>query len=345
MTNEVLLAALLRSIPDLVFLKSPEGLILACNPRFEAVFGLPPGDIIGRSDYELLPADLAESIRTQDRQVLEAGQPRRHADWVTFADGHRELLETHKTPMFDADGTLIGVLGVARDITETKRAQVMLELANGALDLIARGAPLEQTLRHVVAELELQHPEMLCSILLLDDAGAHLHHCVAPSLPEAYCRVIEGVAIGPRVGSCGTAAYSRQAVFVSDIASDPLWADFAALALAHELRACWSTPLFASDGGVLGTFAAYYRTPRSASELERSQIASVSHLMAIAIERHQEAARRSTGVAELRRWYEATLGRETRVLELKEEVNALLARLGEQARYACASPPEPDHGD
>src|SRR6202007_2448701 len=95
-----------------------------------------------------------------------------------------------------------------------------------------------------------------------------LRHGAGPSLPTKYAEAIDGAVIGPSVGSCGTAAYRAEPVIVSDIATDPLWADFRDLASAHELRACWSTPILSSAGKVLGTFAIYYREPRSPSSEE-----------------------------------------------------------------------------
>ena len=100
------------------------------------------------------------------------------------------------------------------------------------------------------------------SILLLDEDGEHLRHGAGPSMPAAYNEAIDGIAIGPNVGSCGTAAYSNAPVFVTDIATDPLWEDFRGLALGHALRACWSLPIRSAQGTVLGTFAMYHREPR-----------------------------------------------------------------------------------
>ena len=108
---------------------------------------------------------------------------------------------------------------------------------------------------------------MVCSVLLLDDDGVHLRHGAGPSLPDEYNRAIDGVTIGPNVGSCGTAAFRGKSIFVEDIASDPLWANFKDLALSHGLRACWSTPILDSQQQVLGTFAVYYREPAQPTAL------------------------------------------------------------------------------
>jgi GAF domain-containing protein len=119
--------------------------------------------------------------------------------------------------------------------------------------------------------------DLLASVLLLSPDGKHLLHGAAPSLPPAYCQAIHGCTIGPAVGSCGTAAYVGHAIFVTDIASDPLWVDFRELALSHGLRACWSTPIRDAEDRLLGTFAVYYREPRAPTVEERDAIARISH--------------------------------------------------------------------
>src|SRR5439155_6187900 len=126
-----------------------------------------------------------------------------------------------------------------------------------------------------------------------------LRHGGAPNLPKAYTEAIDGAFIGPSVGSCGTAAYRGEQVIVSDIATDPLWADFRELALAHSLRACWSTPIFSYEAKVIGTFAMYYREPRSPSPLEQDTIKHITYLAGIAIQRKlgEEALRASEQVA------------------------------------------------
>lgn len=127
--------------------------------------------------------------------------------------------------------------------------------------------------------------DMLASILLLSEDGKHLELGGAPSLPDAYNAAIEGMEIGEGEGSCGTAAATGQAVFVDDIATNPLWADFRELALTHGLHACWSVPIKAGDGSVLGTFANYYREPRQPSELDRKIIEAIALTTSIAVER------------------------------------------------------------
>jgi PAS domain S-box-containing protein len=172
----------------------------------------------------------------------------------------------------------------------------LLESERRALARIAAGYALAEVLEELIRALEAQSDvEMLGSILILDEDRKHLLLGVAPSLPKTYSEAIHGAQIGPAVGSCGTAAFRGEPVFVPDIANDPLWVDYRDLALAHGLRACWSTPIKAADGRVLGTFAFYYREPRSPSQQDLESIALVSRTVAFAMERDraQQALRES----------------------------------------------------
>jgi two-component system cell cycle sensor histidine kinase/response regulator CckA len=154
--------------------------------------------------------------------------------------------------------------------------------------MIMGHSPLPKILDALCVDIEQHHRGMLCSVLLLDADGATLRHGAAPSLPREYCQAVDGVKIGPCAGSCGTALYRRQPVVVSDIDSDPLWADYRVLALAHGLRACWSNPIAVQDGSLVGTFAIYYREPRKPEAEHLRLIAHATHLVALAIERDRD---------------------------------------------------------
>src|SRR6187455_1938488 len=154
---------------------------------------------------------------------------------------------------------------------------------NRILELIAGGASLRDSLTSLLRFIEHEVPELLCSVLLLDADGLHLRHGSAPSLPADYCRAIDGAAIGPRAGSCGTAAYLGKQIIVSDIETDPLWADYKELARPHGLRACWSTPILGPAGKVVGTFAMYFKEPRSPESIHERLIGIATHVASIAI--------------------------------------------------------------
>lgn len=187
---------------------------------------------------------------------------------------------------------------LAREVLERKRAEALVDGQREVLELIAHDAPLEVVLERLMRSAEAQSSAgMLCSILLLEPDGVHLRYGAAPSLPQEYNDAIDGLEIGPHTGSCGTAAYRAEPVIVTDIAADPLWEGYRELALAHGLRACWSTPVFSThgmseasrEGGapVLGTFAMYYRQPLApgADDLELIQL--VTRTAAVAIERQR----------------------------------------------------------
>jgi formate hydrogenlyase transcriptional activator len=154
-----------------------------------------------------------------------------------------------------------------------------------ALKMILLGAPLNEVLTTITRLIEAHSEGMLCSIFLLDEDGVHLHYGAAPNLPEAYRAATDGVRIGPNVGSCGTAAYLRQPVFVSDIASDPRWVNFRDLALQNGLRAAWSTPMMSHNGKVLGTFCMWYGEVRYPGPAEIQLMDNAGRIAGIAIER------------------------------------------------------------
>jgi len=122
--SEARLRTLVQTIPDLIWLKDTDGVYLDCNPMFERLFGAAKKNIIGKTDYDFVDRELADFSREHDRKAIAAGMPSRNEEWLTFVDGgYRALFDTIKTPMLDAEGKLMGVLGIAHDLTERKRAE------------------------------------------------------------------------------------------------------------------------------------------------------------------------------------------------------------------------------
>ncbi|MBL8798650.1 MAG: PAS domain S-box protein, partial [Planctomycetia bacterium] len=178
-------------------------------------------------------------------------------------------------------------------ISDAKQAETLLSTQNQALEMVATGASVTQVLDFVLGAVEAQAPYLTCALLLVEQGRLRLG--AAPSLPDAYRRALDGSAIGPEGGVCGLAAHTRQPVVVADIASDPRWTHFRDLALRHELRACWVTPVLARNGSVLGVLAVYYRQPGEPPPRDRHPIGVIDHLAALAIERRRadEALRAS----------------------------------------------------
>ncbi|MFL9896839.1 EAL domain-containing protein [Paraburkholderia fungorum] len=167
-------------------------------------------------------------------------------------------------------------------------AEGVLASERTVLRLITRNTPLPELLNEVCRRAEALLGEgATCSILLLDADGARARVGGAPSMPAHFSAAIDGVAIGPRAGSCGTAMYERRMVAVEDIETDPLWADFRHLALPLGLRACWSVPFENDAGTVLGAFAVYYRTSRRPTFEEEAMLHDISRSVGLAV--HQDA--------------------------------------------------------
>ena len=198
-------------------------------------------------------------------------------------------------PILDSEGRVIKLMGLTEDITQRKRNEILLDGQKKVLEMIATATPLGQILDALVKLIESLSNDVLGSILLLDEAGEHLLHGAAPSLPLEYTKAIDGAPIGPAVGSCGTAAYRKESVYVADIATDPLWADYKFLALPLGLRACWSTPIFDTQQRVIATFALYLRQPGLPNAEHRQLIDTATHFASIAISRYlaERALRKS----------------------------------------------------
>src|SRR6267143_4151657 len=166
-----------------------------------------------------------------------------------------------------------------------EQADALLAGENRLLEMVAKGETLPSILDGICRLVEENSSGSLCSILLLGPNDNRLWHGAAPSLPASYNSAFDGRAIGPETGPCGRATYFRKPVIVCDIASDLMEDGYRDVALAHGLQACWSTPIFSSEGKVLGSFAVLSREPRSPTPQHEKIIAQVTHLAAVAIER------------------------------------------------------------
>ncbi|HWU83906.1 MAG TPA: PAS domain S-box protein, partial [Rhodocyclaceae bacterium] len=182
------------------------------------------------------------------------------------------------------------VLVSGMDVTGIRRNEAFHIRLRQVLEQIAARRPLADSLLSILILIETLFPRKRASINLLSADGLRLAHGYSPHLPPDYMRLLEGLAIGPRAGSCGTAAYERRTIIVEDIASDPLWEDYRELAAGHGLRSCWSLPIFNVQGRVLGTFAIYDTEPAAPQPGELELVADCAHIAGIAIERAQAEA-------------------------------------------------------
>jgi formate hydrogenlyase transcriptional activator len=277
---------------------SIDGIVWECDyPNLQFTFVSKQAErILGHSVEALTkePQFWSEHLYAEDRgPVLQscrkAAQERgdHEFDFRMFAaDGHLVWLTCIATAEVLHNGSLV-LRGLMVDITERKQEESLRIGQSQILEMIAAAAPLPDILKDVVRLIESQATGMICSVLLLDSDGVRIRHGAAPSLPEEFRAAIDGISIGPRAGSCGTAMYLGEKVVVTDTSTDPLWEDYRGLANQYGLRACWSTPIRSEQGKVLGTFAMYYRESRAPSPREEYLVDIATHLAGIAIDRQQ----------------------------------------------------------
>jgi PAS domain S-box-containing protein len=260
---------------------SENGRLLDVNDQMLAMFGYQRNELIGM----MIPDLVAPESRAIVTEAIQSGRESTYEHRLLRKDGSSFFAEA-RAQVAHIGGRKLRMTAL-RDITERKLSEELTGTQSKVLEMIARGEPLIKTLDALLRMIEAQSPEMLCSILLLEPDGIHVRHAAAPSLPREYLDAVNGYAIGPCAGSCGTAAYRREPVFVSDIATDPLWADYKHLALPYGLLACWSTPILDAQRHVLGTFATFYRTKGLPTKRHLSLIETATHTAAVCINKHR----------------------------------------------------------
>ncbi|MFB2550955.1 putative bifunctional diguanylate cyclase/phosphodiesterase [Ensifer soli] len=287
------LATIVDQIPDHLYAKDLDSRFVVANRATLADHGLSTmAEIVGKSDFDLHAPEEAEVFRAAERQIMATGEAMFGIEERAVS---RELPDhwflTSKLPMRDATGRIVGLIGISRDITERRRAEALHRGQARLLEMIAKGTPDQTFFEDLIRMIESQLDGVEGSVLLLSPDRRHLLTGAAPSMDPAYSALINGVAIGPRVGSCGTAVWRGEPVMVEDILTDPLWAEYRAAVAPFGYRACWSTPIRSSHGEVLGTFALYSRTPGLPAASALDLIAVATHLAGIAIERRETEAR------------------------------------------------------
>jgi PAS domain S-box-containing protein len=274
-----------------------QGRVIYWNPASEHLFGWKAADALGRTlDQLIFTADQTAEFLKVIAGLEQNGRPYGPVEYpFRLPSGQVGVMLSTLFQIQNPSGEPCYVC-MDMDLTRRKQAEEANRSQRQVLEMIASGQPMNQTLTMLLKMIEFQDPDMLCSVLLLEADGLHLRHGAAPSLPAEYIQAIDGAPIGECVGSCGTAAYRREPVFVADIASDPLWVNYRQLALPHGLRACWSTPIFDGQRRVLGTFAVYYRQPGLPQERHQELIRMATDTAAICLSRHQVEAERLEAV-------------------------------------------------
>lgn len=286
-TALAMMHATLESTTDAILVTDEANYVREFNEKYVKFWGIPPHVMISAHISELWKY-ISPQLKDPTGYLARVHEIIASASPDTF-----DVLQLKDGRVFERNSAIqlikqrnVGRVWSFRDITRRKRAQDALANEKRVLEKIASGASLATVLDVLVRGVEAQSCEgMMCTVLVFDEASQCLRHGAAPSLPAEYNQLVDGIKIGPCAGSCGSAAYTRQPVFATNVATDPHWASYAELAANFGIGACCSTPVFSSDGVLLGTVAMYYRVPHQPSEHDRELIRMATHLAGIVIER------------------------------------------------------------
>lgn len=283
-------------MPALVTLMTPTGELEQVNRRVEEYFGATEAELKSWKVGETIhPDDRAQCLRTW-RRSIETGEPCDFEARRRRADGVYRRFQMRGLPLRDADGRILVWYILHTDIEDQRRAEELLAGEKRLLELVAGGHSLSGTLDALCHLVETMVSDCFCSIVLVDPSGTKLQEAIAPSLPAAFNDSVRDWPIGRRGGPCQMAAEQKIQVIMSDVVSDTRWRNsWRALAQAHGLRSCCSTPILDTNGIVLGTFAMYYGEPRASTVVDHGLIERFTHIAGIAIQRaKREAALRQS---------------------------------------------------
>src|SRR2546426_2980567 len=277
------------TIPVLAWCTRPDGSNEFLNQRWLDYTGLTIEEARGWGWKVAIHSDDLPQLLDVWQRLLASGKPGELEARLRRADGVYRWFLFRVEPLRDPQGTIVKWYGTNTDIDDRKRAEALLAAENQILEMSATGRPLAVILDGLCRLVDKVCDKSLALFLLIDPNSRSLRRGAGPRFPEAFMAAVDGVEIGPSVGSCGTAAYRKEQVIVSDIATDPLWANYRELALANGLRSGWSTPILSSEGSVLGVFGIYGQEPRSPTPQHHHTIKQITHLASVAIERKQAA--------------------------------------------------------
>src|SRR5216684_2254457 len=287
------LRRIIDTIPVLAWCNLPDGSVEFANQRWHDYTGLSPEGTRGWGWMVAIHADDLETMTGKWQALLASGQTGEIEARLRRYDGEYRWFLFRAEPVHDNHGNIFKWYGANTDIEDRKRAETLLAAEKQTLEMIANGTCLPDILEKLCETIDAQSSDVKSAVMLMDPDGMHLRPAAGPRFPKEWLEAITPVKIGPCVGSCGSAAFLKQRVIVSDIATDPLWADYRELTLRYGFRAAWSQPLLSKNQHVLGTFGMYYPEARIPSETDLRLIEGAGHIAVIAIEgeRSQEALR------------------------------------------------------
>jgi PAS domain S-box-containing protein len=283
------LSRVVDALPGLVWTALSDGGVDFVNQRWCNYTGLGVGEACGQGwQTAIHPEDLPELL---DRWpgILASGGPGEMEARLRGVDGAYRWFLLRISPLADASGQTVKWCGINTDIDDRRRAEALLAGEKRLLEMVARGHAMRGILEALCQFAEATANGCHCSIVLVDSNGAHLEHGAAPSLPVSFTDAINGRPVNADSGPCAMAAHLNQQVIAADLTWETRWSAYAwcPMALAHGLKACWSTPIVSAAGKVLGAFAIYYTEPGTPTPEHQTLIEQITNIASIAIERAQ----------------------------------------------------------
>src|SRR5438132_2057283 len=286
-TRDLSFRLIVDSIPTPVAVTTPSGEIESVNQPALEYFDKTLEELKGWKASDVIhPDDLQHTIDAMIK-AHETGQPFNVESRHRRADGIYVWFNVLGLPLRDTEGEILCWFHLLIDIDGRKRAEAQLAGEKRLLEMVASNCPLTDVLTALCKFVEDTSSDCYCGVYLIDWSGSKFRIGAVPSLPATFNDPVDGLTVSPQVGPCGVAAHTKTQVIATDLESDPLWQASAIkpLALAHGLRSQWSTPIYARDGRVLGTFAIFQRSPASPTEVQQDLITQLTHIASIAIER------------------------------------------------------------
>ncbi len=259
------------------------------SPQSENIFGWSESEVVNKhfNDFNLVFEEDAADVGIIGTELMTGEVEQNNIiNRNNTKAGNVIYCQWFNSVLKDEQGNVTSILSLIKDITERKKSELILAGEKKVMEMIATEKSLEEILNTIALNYESYSDHAICSIQLLNDEGTHIRHVAGPNLPDAYNKGIEGEPIGPVAGSCGTSAYRKERVIVSDIATDPLWVNYRDFALSFGLKAAWSTPIINTEGKVYGTFAIYYKECRTPEETDLVLIDRSANQVKIVLERY-----------------------------------------------------------
>ena len=283
------LMALFGTVQGLLWIKDVDGRYIYCNELFELSFGSGPGGVLGKTDFDLFPADTAVAFQENDRKAMAAGGV------VVFDEDVRlrwnegkTLFESRKGPLVDPAGRVVGSVGSSRAVADSRAAEDRLALEDRVLARIVAGEPLEGTLDAVTRAVEAQTLDTAVAIYLLSADGRTLRLVAGPRALANSFLALEEVPVGEKDSPSGAAVFRKEAVAVEDISTDPLWTRYREAGLAHGIGSSFSTPLLSRKGDVLGVLTFYLARRGRLTDRQLRLVDTAARIAAIAVARSRE---------------------------------------------------------